>query len=163
MFDTDRGRLPQLQNGLVSGIAPANEPFWNQQLFPYFARQITSGAVPDFFQCPTETTNYARGDYGINYRDTFTDIGLVRTSKYSERLASVKNPSRAILLGDAQYMPAGEIIGSWYFVNEATPNSENNVLAKWHRGGANVVFVDGHVLWMQQSQLYANYMPWRNR
>jgi prepilin-type N-terminal cleavage/methylation domain-containing protein/prepilin-type processing-associated H-X9-DG protein len=162
LYHNDNKRLPQLQNGLVSGILPANQPFWNQQLLPYFDRQTTD-LLPDFFQCPSDSlANNGRGDYGVNYNDIVSP-GLIRTSRYSSNLKTVNRPERAILLADAQQMNGTEVIGAWYFTNTAVPNSSGNAnIASRHRGGANVVFADGHVIWMETTKIYSTYMPWQN-
>lgn len=162
LYHNDNKRLPQLQNGLVSGILPANQPFWNQQLLPYFDRKTTD-LLPDFFQCPSDSlASNGRGDYGVNYNDIVSP-GLIRTSRYSSNLKTVNRPERAILLADAQQMNGTEVIGAWYFTNTAVPNSNGNAnIASRHRGGANVVFADGHVIWMETTKIYSTYMPWQN-
>ena len=161
-YHNDNKRLPQLQNGLVSGILAANEPFWNQQLQPYFDRKTTD-PLPDFFQCPADSlANNGRGDYGVNYNDIVSP-GLIRTSRYSSNLKTVNRPDRAILLADTQQMNGTEVIGAWYFTNTAAPNANGNAnIASRHRGGANVVFADGHVIWMETTKIYSTYMPWQN-
>ena len=76
--------------------------------------------------------------------------GDVFNPLYTEiRLAEVVNPSEMIAIADRVESNAE---GFLYNVDPTTPNQYPGAI---HRGGANVLFADGHVKWFLQKELVA--------
>lgn len=89
--------------------------------------------------------------YGYNY----THLG------YDCRLSLVKKPSTTVTITDLEVRPSGYYIIYPPLVKPmiGTGYTNNWGVANWHNDGTNVLFVDGHVKWMKEQDLY-NHPEW---
>lgn len=71
--------------------------------------------------------------------------------RHVHRANMVKSPSEFILMADT----AGD--GSWSFEIQAGFQAGRPSFGRLHRGGANVLFFDGHVQWYLQKDLIVKY------
>jgi prepilin-type processing-associated H-X9-DG protein len=92
------------------------------------------------------------GDRGSNYRyglGAFISSDPVRRQRYEMREVSIgriKMPSDMIAVGDSNADGHADFVLDGGYACPAVPGSI-------HRGGANILFADGHVAWFLQSSL----------
>lgn len=133
---------------------------WAQKLAYLYMGESQFVAIPDMpktFRCEAvrepisgweanDWTNTKDISYGYNYN----------VLGYDCRLSLIKSPAATVNLADIETRPAGyfiiypplvkPMIGTGYYNNWG--------VADWHNGGPNVLFVDGHVKWMKEQELY---------
>jgi prepilin-type processing-associated H-X9-DG protein/prepilin-type N-terminal cleavage/methylation domain-containing protein len=89
--------------------------------------------------------------YGYNY-STFGD------SAHPTKQSKVKKPSQTVLMADIETRPAG----FWIFYHptvkamRGTDYLTDWGIANWHSKGSNVLWADGHVSWMLETDLYSH-------
>ncbi|MBN1871738.1 MAG: hypothetical protein JW800_04105 [Candidatus Omnitrophica bacterium] len=113
---------------------------WYQKLEPYIDDN-------EIYRCSKYDAHvYADGShfsYGFNYRGLNTPkVGV--PAFIGKDLISVKSPGQCIMVTEAT---GGSMVGgSSFFV-------EKNAIIARHKGGAPILFVDGHVAWYRLSQI----------
>jgi prepilin-type processing-associated H-X9-DG protein/prepilin-type N-terminal cleavage/methylation domain-containing protein len=130
---------------------------WDMRLFPLVANNS------NVFSCPSRSPGFEAGlkkdAYGYNAwgSSTIHDFsqnlglgsGMTNSAHPVVRSSDVRSPADMVAVGDLQMPP-----GLW--INTITPNTPmplgglNSVIADRHRGGANMVFCDGHVEFSKQ-------------
>jgi prepilin-type processing-associated H-X9-DG protein/prepilin-type N-terminal cleavage/methylation domain-containing protein len=118
--------------------------------------------MPAIFKCPSVVPPfYGWGDndwlntksvsYGYNYK-TFGD------SASPAKLSKVRKASQTVLMTDIETRPAGYWI--FYHPGIKAMRGTNYItdwgVADWHSKGPNVLWADGHVSWMAESELYSH-------
>jgi prepilin-type processing-associated H-X9-DG protein/prepilin-type N-terminal cleavage/methylation domain-containing protein len=116
----------------------------------YFSYGIGGGGAPGGAGFPRK-----RGLGGADYnKPGFTEItGTVH------RITSVKSPSEYILVADTTADGIEDYQIGPYPRNLGTTGGPSYAPADVHRGGANVLFCDGHVEWRLQADLLLKYPP----
>ena len=116
---------------------------WKTQLGPYIDN-------PDVFRCPDykyDDGSYNHFTYGFNY------LGLNRpvNGDYEPRdINDVISPSQCIMVADGGPRSTDDETVSYFVVNKW---HDSRPLGNRHSGGANIVFVDGHVRWYRPSDV----------
>ena len=87
--------------------------------------------------------------YGAPLTPPFSKSGVVL------RATSVKSPSEFILMGDATVDGDRDPEIATF---DTTPG-QDSLVGNPHRGGANILFLDGHVQWYLQQDLLTKYPP----
>jgi prepilin-type processing-associated H-X9-DG protein/prepilin-type N-terminal cleavage/methylation domain-containing protein len=133
---------------------------WAQKIAHYYMGEgqfVLTANMPKSFKCESviePLSGWEANDWthtkDISYGYNHTALG------YDCRLSLIKSPSATLLLTDIETRPAGyyivypplvkPMIGTGYYNNWG--------VADWHNGGSNVLFVDGHVKWMKEHDLY---------
>ncbi len=114
--------------------ATAGEP-WNYQLHDagYLLRESYSGLRESIMNCPERdlvvTSAYNRLHYGMNWNPGF--INTMRKGQPAFNLSRVKNLTKTMLIGEVQ---------RFYMIQ----SSNLTQVAYPHRGGGNIIFMDGH-------------------
>jgi len=145
MYTQDNdGWLPQAYAGVAGGRLR-----WYQQICPYMDIEVADLANHNNFHCPSEkqanshNVNYAYNVYAGDYS----------TGSYgAKKLSMVKQPSNRIIVLDS---PAPECTPDWFgWAYYKILNNENNgpiatrnAIPRRHSGGANLLYIDGHVEW----------------
>ncbi len=114
---------------------------------------------PAFYACPSVRppsygwggTNWYATDvcsYGLNYP--------ISDAAAPKMVWNIKNPSSMLVLTDEEskvfgyhivYSPVGRSMSG-------TSQSDDWLVADWHSQGTNVQWLDGHVSWMKEAELY---------
>ncbi|MDD2706833.1 MAG: hypothetical protein PHV34_02395 [Verrucomicrobiae bacterium] len=66
-----------------------------------------------------------------------------------KKCTAIPNPSSIILMGDKN----DQILTDTQGADAFTPSTYLNLLGSYHQGGANCLFLDGHVDWKQHNSL----------
>ncbi len=110
--------------------------------FALYARDVTG------FQCPKETHNGVSNPRGRNYTDYW----------YNRNLANIEYsvmamPSRTLAFGDGN--DGTDRTDATYSLSAFPPNwlSDSTKPPFRHLGGANYLFVDGHVAWLKPDEV----------
>jgi len=117
---------------------------WYNALLNYI--DATSYAT-DIYICPTH-----KGHLGFAYGYNFQGFGEPVPGWPGKNINTIKSPSNCIMVADS------------YDFGASNPWIDRTVWLIGHRhfGGANVVFVDGHVSWYLQSFLLSQGEDWWN-
>jgi len=120
---------------------------WYKQICPYMNIEVANLANHNNFHCPSEklanddNVNYAYNVYAGDYA-----VG----SSGAKKLSQVNQPSYRIIVCDS----SAPGVFPWGFGYYKIYNNENNGLwatraavPRRHSGGANLLYVDGHVEW----------------
>jgi prepilin-type processing-associated H-X9-DG protein/prepilin-type N-terminal cleavage/methylation domain-containing protein len=134
----------------------------NGTLWPYISKGGKTARSNDpalaIYHCPNDTNPYRLRSYSMNgYIDTGLTTSPVTNGYKVYRISQVRNASAAILFAedpDPRAAAGGETmvaaVGQWNLNGwDQNPLSASNgtwddLLAAWHRGGANFTFLDGH-------------------
>lgn len=138
----NEGKMPYI--AASSSIPGSVDRHWRRQFLPYLGMEITAASVRDTpFICPPhreliESKNGIGGipNYGMNI--------------YLENLplADIEVPARTLLATEAKLIgasPSEQLNESG--IKSAVPGG------KVHRGGQNILYVDGHIEWFENAQL----------
>lgn len=135
---------------------------WHQRLaYQYMdcGQFVSSSDMPKIFSCDSATKPvYGWGEndwlttkyvsYGYNYR-YLGDVAPTKTTM-------IRNPANTLLTADIETRP----VGHWIIYPPnmrpmaGTSYTDNWGAADWHSGGCNVLWVDGHVNWMKEMDLF---------
>ncbi len=160
--DDNQGKTPQCAWGdLGLGTVPGyNASLWMDQLYPYLGRNI------EVLECPSMRVTrhpayqmspprkYWPG-YQINRQ--CRRGSLVNYTGLSIR--EVQNVATVVWFADSSWYPTG--VESWAPISclvELNASGGTEPISKRHRGGSNLVFFDGHAMWMR----YADVMPYNS-
>jgi len=143
-------------------------PGWYNELAPYL--DITDDPFyADIYSCPTPSSYWQissidiidtcfaaealsrHGVTGLAYNINFLLNSTVR-------LPSVKNPSQTICIFDCK----DECVGMWDdWGGVYTPADGDFYVANRHSGGANILWVDGHVSWLLKDVIINTEEWWK--
>jgi prepilin-type N-terminal cleavage/methylation domain-containing protein/prepilin-type processing-associated H-X9-DG protein len=113
---------------------------WEDQMYPY----VKNSQV---FRCPSVSSTYAYGNYGINYE----------LLNGNPSLGTIQRPAETVLICESVaryvYYPNGTAgtgtDGSWQPLPGASRPDGAAAQAERHNAGVNVAWMDGHCKWMQ--------------
>lgn len=108
---------------------------------------------PQIFKCPNNVkAGYGRQNlsYGYNYVYLGSFVDHV-----SRRLGDINNPSETIMVADSS--------GSYNDGDLITPEVWLSVVGNLHSGGANVLWVDGHVSGHTRAEVNGRWPDWWDR
>jgi prepilin-type N-terminal cleavage/methylation domain-containing protein/prepilin-type processing-associated H-X9-DG protein len=101
----------------------------------------------EFFTCPSSTSNKS-WSINVNF--------LLGQRHFSKPLSKIDNPTETIMCYD--YWTGGRIWSNW---STGYPPDEGEIwVADWHSGGANVLWVDGHVSWHRKPEIVNTEKWW---
>ena len=171
MYQQDYGTYPAQDN---SGNGDSRPTWPLEMLFPRYlpsTKIVVCPANPDhapmtlyWNSVPVPTTpvdwtltaNATRQSYGYNFRA----LGYTRTGRRT-KLTNFKRPSETIMYGDSQNLsecaPPNWTTGtnwSGQYLISCAPYGER--IGTRHSGGANALFLDGHVQWGVRDTVSAN-------
>jgi prepilin-type N-terminal cleavage/methylation domain-containing protein/prepilin-type processing-associated H-X9-DG protein len=143
--------FPRVANREVaSSLPPYTRPFgWADTLYPYLRSA-------QLFQCPSEPTRLAPEENAV--AENFTDYYL-NSQAANRSLQNFDAPATTILCGDgndgiditdARY--ARSKMFRWWMNDEEKPPYR-------HLGGANYLFVDGHVKFLKPERITMRPLP----
>lgn len=140
------------------------EPSW-WQLFPaLYMKDVASvnvaipDGVPKIYSCPSATSpayGWGEGDW---LTTRYLSYGMNFERLYWQSVASMKNPSGCVEFTDIETRPVGYFIvymPIWRYMS-GTSYLDDWGVARWHAGGTNISWCDGHVSGMKEIELYAN-------
>ena len=132
---------------------------------------------PQVFRCPSDKV-WAFSDgkisYGYNIKGTFGDFNQTFDETpyrhtYAIGPGDIENPSEKIMIADSDGDEDYDYVITWSkggFVTAGNPiDSKVRPVGNRHNGGANILYVDGHVEWHKQKDVQswgdANSGPWK--
>ncbi len=154
------GHFPIALNQQVYG-----NMYWTDLLKPYIYTKseygssgtITKKPGKQLWRCPTRSIYNKIQDYGSwmypSYGINACIFARVRTTGQITSdvpIQRIKKPSKTLMLIDIK--PLDYIGGDVDYLNRTNPGFQYCSVDYRHQGGANVLFVDGHVEWMKAPQ-----------
>jgi prepilin-type processing-associated H-X9-DG protein/prepilin-type N-terminal cleavage/methylation domain-containing protein len=133
-------------------LCPSRDPeqfAWTDHMEGMYPADARSMEGYRYEQGEPMISNFTPFSYGYNAggRGEGTGLGfdvspdaLQRTRYFHVRVNRVKCPSEMIALGDSQGVPPGDYVITHTFTSSSPPGTI-------HRGGANILYCDGHVQW----------------
>ena len=163
-----------------SGHSLAGTQLWYSYLVtllgkqkPYRGNVMYWEEFPKYYTCPsatapsygwTDTTTTEVLSYGMNYQLLNTDDGLNQTDtkkNYFKKclVSRFRNPSGKVLLVDIETRPLAGLTGFVCYppgVRAMNGGSNSAVwgVADWHNRGTNILWLDGHVSFMREDELF---------
>ena len=130
-------------------LCDKSDTFWFQHIHEYLKTSGKATSGRKIWNCPSNPNSgyWEKVSYGYNYQ--FLGDSL-REPDVWVRLPRIKNPSFTILLADSD----GN--GS----HDERLNETNRPPGDRHSGGANVLWVDGHVDWHLKEEILAHFPEW---
>jgi len=95
----------------------------------------------DFYKCPSAKSTTV--DFKVEHSLNINFLLNSTTRPDPIKLSRIKNPSQIIMWYDYHGVPNHWIFENWNDTYE--PEKGERSVADWHSGGANVVWVDGHI------------------
>ena len=87
---------------------------------------------------------------GLGQR-AYEGLGVASPHVNERRASSVRRPAEMVAVADSRDATNPSFLGYYYLI--APPRPRDGVALRVHRGGANVLFCDGHVRWYRHEDL----------
>jgi prepilin-type processing-associated H-X9-DG protein len=142
MWEEDHGgkfpaQIPSAEKGSMEMISSGYACLQFRPLSPYMPRNIWA------FACPADKTKFAATNYNPLLEEN--------VSYFANVDATTNNPANTILAGDRNLSANGQSVNPGLFV--MTTNFDMSWTHEIHALGGNLVFADGHVEWVNTTQL----------